>query len=62
MTLTLTALEREQLLVLSELALALRSGDGASVRALMLDLDARAVDRLADRLLAPRPARARRSA
>lgn len=51
MIVTLTALEREQLLVLSELALALRTGDGASVRALMLEVDARAVDRLADRLV-----------
>lgn len=49
-SLTLTPAEREQLLVALEFALAILRGHGEGLR-LALDLDARAVDALADRLV-----------
>lgn len=49
-TLHLTPAEREQLLVALEFALAILRGHGEGLR-LALDLDARAVDALADRVV-----------
>jgi len=53
--LDVTSVEREQLLIVAELSLALRAGDGESVRSLVLELDAPTVDGIADRLFLAAP-------